>query len=104
MKVERIETIHVLPRWLFLKVHTDSGIIGLGEATLEVRQSTPRKRLVISILACTCGIQGRSQTVETAVKEIERYLVGKNPLEIEKHWQVDRSIVHDHMRVINVLE
>ncbi|XP_062510339.1 D-galactonate dehydratase-like isoform X1 [Corticium candelabrum] len=65
MKVDRIETIHVLPRWLFLKVHTDVGIVGLGEATLE----------------------GRSLTVETAVKEIERYLVGKNPLEIEKHWQ-----------------
>jgi galactonate dehydratase len=65
MKVEKIETIHVRPRWLFLKVYTDSGIVGLGEATLE----------------------GRSQTVETAVKEIERYLVGEDPLQIEKHWQ-----------------
>ncbi len=47
------------------QVHTDAGIIGLGEATLE----------------------GRSQTVETAVREIARYLVGKNPLTIEEHWQ-----------------
>jgi galactonate dehydratase len=65
LKITRLETIHVKPRWLFLKIHTDQGIIGLGEPTLE----------------------GRTQTVETAVREIERYLIGKDPRTIEKHWQ-----------------
>ena len=65
MKVTKIETIHVLPRWLFVLVHTDAGITGLGEATLE----------------------GRSQTVETCIAEIARYLVGQDPLLIERHWQ-----------------
>ena len=65
MKITRLETFHVRPRWLFLKIHTDAGIVGLGEPTLE----------------------GRTQTVETAVKEIGRYLIGKDPREIEKHWQ-----------------
>ncbi len=65
MKITHLETIHVRPRWLFLKIHTDKGIIGLGEPTLE----------------------GRTQTVETAVHEIGRYLIGKDPREIERHWQ-----------------
>lgn len=65
MKITRLETIHVRPRWLILKIHTDAGITGLGEPTLE----------------------GRSQTVETAVREMARYLAGKDPREIERHWQ-----------------
>lgn len=65
MKITKLETFHVRPRWLFLKIHTDAGIVGLGEPTLE----------------------GRTQTVEAAVKEIERYLIGKDPRQIEKHWQ-----------------
>ena len=51
--------------WLIVKVETDSGIHGIGEATLE----------------------GRSRTVETAVHELSRYLVGKDPFAIEKHYQ-----------------
>ena len=65
MKITKLETIHVIPRWLFLKVHTDEGIIGLGEPIVE----------------------GRAQTVETAVHEIGRYLIGKDPRLIEHHWQ-----------------
>lgn len=65
MKIVEFETLHVRPRWLFLKIHTDEGIVGLGEPTLE----------------------GRTQTVETAVHEIARYLIGEDPRQIEKHWQ-----------------
>ncbi len=65
MIITKLETFHVKPRWLFLKIHTDKGITGLGEPTLE----------------------GRTQTVETAVHEIGRYLLGKDPREIERHWQ-----------------
>ena len=54
LKVTKLETFLVQPRWLFLKIHTDAGIIGLGEPVVE----------------------GRAETVATAVKEVEPYLVG----------------------------
>jgi galactonate dehydratase len=65
MKITRLETLFVKPRWLFLKVHTDEGIVGLGEPVVE----------------------GRSQTVAAAVHEIGRYLIGEDPRRIEHHWQ-----------------
>jgi galactonate dehydratase len=65
MKIIKLETIHVKPRWLFLKIHTDEGLTGLGEPVVE----------------------GRARTVETAVQEIGRYLVGQDPRRIEHHWQ-----------------
>jgi galactonate dehydratase len=65
MKITKLETIHVRPRWLFLKVHTDTDIFGLGEPCLE----------------------GRSLTVETAVHEIGRWLIGQDPRRIEHIWQ-----------------
>ncbi len=65
MKITRLETIHVKPRWLFLKIHTDEGIVGLGEPIVE----------------------GRTLTTETAVEEIGRYLIGQDPRRIEHHWQ-----------------
>ncbi len=30
LKVTKLETFLVKPRWLFLKVHTNAGIVGLG--------------------------------------------------------------------------
>lgn len=65
MKITKLETLFVKPRWLFLKVHTDEGIVGLGEPIVE----------------------GRAQTVAAAVHEIGRYLIGKDPRRIEHHWQ-----------------
>jgi galactonate dehydratase len=65
MKITKLETYLVQPRWLFLKVHTDAGIVGLGEPVVE----------------------GRAETVATAVKEIEPYLVGKDPRQVTHHWQ-----------------
>ena len=65
MKITRLETFFVKPRWLFLKVHTDAGIVGLGEPVLE----------------------GRAQTTAAAVQEIGRYLIGQDPRRIEHHWQ-----------------
>ncbi|CAF1228166.1 unnamed protein product [Rotaria sordida] len=60
-----MEMFHVKPRWLFLKITCDDGTIGWGEPVVE----------------------GRAQTVEAAVKEIARYLIGQDPRDIEKHWQ-----------------
>ena len=40
VKITRLETILVKPRWLFLKVHTDAGVVGLGEPVTEGRART----------------------------------------------------------------
>ncbi|MBP1931405.1 galactonate dehydratase [Ammoniphilus resinae] len=66
MKITKLETFIVPPRWLFLKIETDEGIVGWGEPVIE----------------------GRAATVETAVQELSEYLIGKDPLRIEDHWQV----------------
>ena len=65
MKISRIETIHVRPRWLLLRLHTDTGLVGLGESTLE----------------------GSSLTVETMIREMGRWLLGQDPRRIEHIWQ-----------------
>lgn len=65
MKVTRLETFLVKPRWLFLKVHTDAGITGLGEPITE----------------------GRALTCKQAVEEIAPYLIGKDPRAVVHHWQ-----------------
>ena len=65
LKVTKLETFLVKPRWLFLKVHTNAGIVGLGEPITE----------------------GRALTCAEAVKEIEPYLVGKDPRRVVHHWQ-----------------
>jgi galactonate dehydratase len=65
LRVTKLETFLVKPRWLFLKVHTNAGIVGLGEPILE----------------------GRAQTCAAAVKEIAPYLVGKDPRQVVHHWQ-----------------
>ncbi len=65
LRITRLETFLVKPRWLFLKIHTDAGIVGLGEPILE----------------------GRALTCAAAVKEIEPYLVGKDPRRVVYHWQ-----------------
>jgi galactonate dehydratase len=65
MKITKLETFLVKPRWLFLKVHTDEGLVGLGEPILE----------------------GRARTCAEAVAELAPYLVGKDPRRIVHHWQ-----------------
>ncbi|OXS54416.1 galactonate dehydratase [Cohnella sp. CIP 111063] len=65
MKITKMETFVVPPRWLFLKIETDEGITGWGEPIVE----------------------GKAHTVKAAVEELSGYLIGKNPLDIEDHWQ-----------------
>ncbi len=65
IKITRLETFKVKPRFLFLKIHTDAGVVGLGEPITE----------------------GRADTCATAVAEIGKYLVGKDPRRIIHHWQ-----------------
>src|SRR5712691_4606949 len=65
LKITKTETFLVKPRWLFLKVHTNAGIVGLGEPITE----------------------GRALTCATAIQEIEPYLIGKDPRQVVHHWQ-----------------
>ncbi|MBF9015195.1 MULTISPECIES: galactonate dehydratase [unclassified Oceanispirochaeta] len=65
MIITKLEIFHVKPRWSFLKISTDEGIIGWGEPILE----------------------GRARTVEAAVMEQAEFLIGKDPLRIEYLWQ-----------------
>lgn len=65
MRISRVETFQVAPRWLFLKIHTDEGIVGWGEPTLE----------------------NRAHTVAQAIAEVEPYLLGKDPTRVMHHWQ-----------------
>lgn len=65
LRITKLETMLVKPRWLFLKIHTDEGVIGLGEPIME----------------------GRAKTCAAAVAEVEPYLVGKDPRHVMHHWQ-----------------
>jgi len=65
VRITRLETFLVKPRWIFLKIHTDAGVVGLGEPLLE----------------------GRALTIQTAIQEIEPYLIGKDPRQVVHHWQ-----------------
>jgi galactonate dehydratase len=42
MRIERLETFLVAPRWLFLRVETDDGVVGWGEPVVEGRAETVR--------------------------------------------------------------
>lgn len=65
MKITGYKCYIVPPRWVFLKIETDEGLIGWGEPSLE----------------------GKAYTVKAAVDEYMHMLIGKNPLDIERHWQ-----------------
>ena len=65
MKITKLELLKVRPRWMFLKMYTDTDLVGLGEPVLE----------------------GHCTSVEAVVREFEDYLVGKDPMQIEHHVQ-----------------
>ena len=66
MKITRLTTLVVPPRWLFLKIETDEGITGWGEPVVE----------------------GRAHSVAAAVDELADYLVGRDPRNVEDLWTV----------------
>ena len=79
MKIAKIEQFFPLPRIRLVKVTTDNDLVGWGETTLE----------------------GKPKSVFGAVEELAEYLIGKDPLRIEHHWQhVYRSAF---FRGVNVL-
>lgn len=64
MKITAVEVVPV-DRYLFTRVHTDVGITGFGES----------------------GAWGFLEASAAAMEKFGRYLVGKDPLLIEHHWQ-----------------
>src|SRR5918997_2886346 len=66
MKIGRIETFYVPPRWLFVRVESEDGAIGWGEASLE----------------------GYAEAVDGAFEAIRDRFIGHDPRRIEDIWQV----------------
>jgi galactonate dehydratase len=66
MKIEKIETFAIPPRWLFVRVETTTGVVGWGEASLE----------------------GHSEAVEGAFASLRERFVGADPFRIEDIWQI----------------
>jgi galactonate dehydratase len=65
MKIAKIEQFFPRRRTRLVKITTDNGISGWGETTLE----------------------GKPRSTVAAVEELSDYLIGKDPLRIEHHWQ-----------------
>ncbi|KAJ6550983.1 mandelate racemase/muconate lactonizing protein [Mycena vulgaris] len=63
--IRSIETFYVRPRWLFVRVETEKGMIGWGEATLE----------------------GHTEAVEGAFLDLRERFVGWDSANIEDIWQ-----------------
>ena len=66
MKIARIETFYVPPRWLFVRVETDDGAVGWGEASLE----------------------GWAEAVDGAFEALKDRFIGHDARRIEDIWQV----------------
>lgn len=73
MRIERVERLRV-DRWLFVRIHTDVGLTGLGEA----------------------GLWAYPDACDAVLASWESYLVGQDPLRIEHHWQA--LYRHTHFR------
>jgi galactonate dehydratase len=65
MKIITVETFMLSERQLLVRIGTDEGVAGWGDASLEHRPST----------------------VATAIREMSGYLVGQDPLPVTAHWQ-----------------
>ncbi len=64
MKITRITTLPVKPRWLFLKIETDAGIVGWGEC-----------------------LGDKAHVIARAVESYQPSLLGEDPRKITHHWQ-----------------
>jgi galactonate dehydratase len=64
LKITRIVTYPVEPRWLFVKVETDAGVSGWGEA-----------------------LGDKAHVVAEAIKSYSGSLIGQDPRRIVHHWQ-----------------
>ncbi|MGQ9555585.1 MAG: galactonate dehydratase, partial [Anaerolineae bacterium] len=65
MRITEIETMAIRPRWLIVKMHTDEGVTGYGEATLE----------------------GHVPAVAAEIRHWREELLGKDARRIQHIWQ-----------------
>ena len=65
MKIARV-TPYLTDRYLFVEVETDTGLVGTGE----------------------CGAWGQLEAAQTAVEKFGDYLLGEDPMPIERHWNM----------------
>ena len=66
MKITRFEIVRVPPSWVWLKIHTYTELVGLGEPYLE----------------------NHPESVIAEVQRLEPLLVGKDPCRVEELWQL----------------
>lgn len=64
MKITRLEILKVPPSWVWVKVHTDEGIVGLGEPYLE----------------------NHADAVIAEVMRLEPFLIGEDPTRVQALW------------------
>lgn len=65
MKLTKLETFRLRPRWLLLRLETDDGFVGWGEPVVE----------------------GRAATTQACIHELEPYLLGADARNVEDIWQ-----------------
>ena len=63
-KIEKVETF-LWDRWLLIKIHCEDGTVGIGEG----------------------GVHGWQRPTKTMIETMEPYLLGKDPHQIEHHYQ-----------------
>jgi galactonate dehydratase len=66
VKIERIETFYVPPRWLFVRIEAKGGAVGWGEASLE----------------------GHAEAVDGAFEALRDRFIGEDARRIEDIWQI----------------
>ena len=66
MRIGRIETFHVPPRWLFVRIESEDGAVGWGEASLE----------------------GYAEAVDGVFTAYRDRFIGHDPFAIEDIWQI----------------
>lgn len=65
MKITELEIIKVPPSWVWLRIHTDTELVGLGEPYLE----------------------NHADSVIAEVRRLEPFLIGKDPTRVEALWK-----------------
>ncbi|TXT15673.1 hypothetical protein VHUM_00176 [Vanrija humicola] len=64
-RIKKIENFYVRPRWLFVRIETEGGVVGWGEGTLE----------------------GHTEAVQGSLKDVARRIIGWDAMNIEDIYQ-----------------